>query len=142
MRRRGAHAAHGDEQVEAVHLVGPDALGHVAGALAQVALDPLRLLGGAGHGEQDPVLVDAAVAQEHLGAVRHGEEGEELVRAGELLVDAPCNVLGFGEDLQELRRLDDRAHSMGPSDIGPNGSIFGPYHAQTGPWTRSSRGRG
>ena len=23
----------------------------------------------------------------------------------------PCNVLGFREDLQELRRLDDRAHS-------------------------------
>ncbi len=139
VRRRSPHAAHGDEQVEAVHLLGADALGHVAGALAEVALDPLRLPGRAGHGEQDPVLVDAAVAQEHLGAVRHGEEGEELVRAGELLVDAPCNVLGFGEDLQELRRLDDRAHSDGRSDIGPNGSIFGPYH-HPGRWWHGTPG--
>ena len=98
--RGGAHPAHGDEQVEAVHLGGPDAGSHVAGALAQVAGHALRLPGRPGHGLEDPVLVDAPLAQQDLGAVRDGEEGEELVSAGELLVDAACDVLGLGEDLQ------------------------------------------
>ena len=103
----GPHPAHGDEQVEAVHLRGADPARHLARALAQVALDAVGLLRLLAHGGQDPVLVHAAVAQEELGAVGHGEEGEELVRAGELLVHAARDVLGLGQHLRELHRLED-----------------------------------
>ncbi len=110
MREARAHAAHRDEEVQAVHLLRADRLRHLARALAQVALDRVRLLRLRGHRGEDPVLVHAALAQEDLGAVRDGEEREELMGARELLADARRDVRRLREDLRELHRLDHLGH--------------------------------
>ena len=118
-----ADPGHGDEEVDAVGLVGPQSLGHLPGPLAEIALEPLRLLRRAGHGEEDPVLVDAPLPQEHLGPVGNHEECQEEVGAGEALVHVPRDVARLREDLGELHRLDD-GHWPARCDIGPIGSII------------------
>ena len=64
VRRRDADAAHRDEEVEAVDLVGADALRDLARPLAQVPLDALGLARRLGHRGEDLVLVDPAAAQQ------------------------------------------------------------------------------
>ncbi len=135
VRRALAHPGHGDEQVDAVGLVGPQPLGDLAGPLAEVALEALRFLRRARHGEQDPVLVDAALAQQHLGPVGNHEECEEEVSAGEALVHVPRDVARLGEDLGELHRLDD-GHWPARCDIGRIRSIIRRVRATPAPQSR------
>ena len=112
MREARPHAAHCDEEVEAVHLMGAGGLGHLSGAVAQVASDGVGLLRLLGHRREHAVLVHPPLPQEDLGAVRDGEQGEELMGARQLLVDGGRDVRRLGEDLRELHRLDDRGHVL------------------------------
>ena len=109
-RSRPAPRLMAAEQVEAVDLAAAGPGGERAGLVAEVAGQPLVLARLAGHHRQDPVLVDPLLAQQDLGAVGHGEEGQELMGAGERLVHAPRDVLRLAEDLQELHRLDGKGH--------------------------------
>jgi hypothetical protein len=97
-----AHAAQGDQQVQAVDGLGPAAQGDLFGFL----LDALDRAGGLAldgvHQGQDGVLVDVLLFQQDLGAVVDGEERQQQVGRGEALAHLGGDVLGLGDDLSQL----------------------------------------
>ncbi len=113
--RRAADPGGRDQHVQAVRLARAAALGDLPGAREQLAQLAVRLERRRGEHLEQPVLVDAALLEEQLGAVVDGEDREQRVRSGQLLVDAAGNVLGFGEDLRELGAVDHRLSGWGCS---------------------------